>query len=118
MDFAEKHRDAAGPLDVWLQITRHRRWRNLTEVRKDFPSADLVGRRTVFNIGGNKYRLIARVNFEGERVFVLHILTHSEYDKGDWKKGEPKDERTRSSIQRKEVQKASERRPAKAPRKR
>jgi mRNA interferase HigB len=45
----------------------------------------LVGRRTVFNIAGNKYRLIARVNYQTQRVFVLYILTHAEYDQRDWK---------------------------------
>ena len=42
--------------------------------------------RTVFNIHGNDYRLIARVNYSTKRVFVLHILTHAQYDKGDWKR--------------------------------
>jgi mRNA interferase HigB len=48
-------------------------------------NADLVGRRTVCNVAGNKYRLIARVNDQTQRVFVLHLLTHAEYDKGAWK---------------------------------
>jgi len=39
----------------------------------------------VFNIGGNKYRLIARIDYRGQQVFILYILTHKEYDKGDWK---------------------------------
>ena len=50
-----------------------------------YRNADLVGRRTVFNIAGNKYRLIARVNYFTQRVFVLYLLTHSEYDEGAWK---------------------------------
>jgi len=49
-------------------------------MKQVYRSADLVGRRTVFNIAGNKYRLIARVNYF--RVFVLYLLTHSEYDEG------------------------------------
>lgn len=56
------------------------------ETREDFPPADLVGQRTVFHIGGNKYRLIARVNYRTQRVFIRAILTHAEYDKGGWKK--------------------------------
>jgi mRNA interferase HigB len=47
---------------------------------------DMHGRRTIFDVGGNKCRLIARVNFEQKLVFVLHVLTHPEYDKGGWKK--------------------------------
>jgi mRNA interferase HigB len=50
-----------------------------------YATADLVGRRTVFNIAGNKYRLIARINYRAQLVFVLYILTHSEYDLGNWK---------------------------------
>ena len=55
------------------------------ELKQVYHNADLVGRRTVFNIAGNKYRLIARVNYQSQRVFVLHLLTHAEYDKGAWK---------------------------------
>jgi len=55
-------------------------------MRSDFAHADPVGRRTVFNIHGNAYRLIARVNFKTKRVFILHILTHAAYDKEHWKR--------------------------------
>jgi mRNA interferase HigB len=54
------------------------------ELRRDFAYADPVGRRTVFNIHGNKYRLIARINYRAKRTFILHILTHAEYSKGGW----------------------------------
>jgi mRNA interferase HigB len=55
------------------------------ELKQVYRNADLVGRRTVFNIAGNKYRLIARVNYQTQRVFVLYLLTRAEYDKGAWK---------------------------------
>ena len=70
----------------WYRITRKANWNSLAEVRKDFAHADVVGRRTVFNIHGNDYRLIARVNYDTKRVFILQILTHAEYSKGDWKR--------------------------------
>ena len=70
----------------WYRITRRAGWGSLTEVRSDFAHADIMGRRTVFNIHGNSYRLIARVNYNTKRVFILHILTHVEYSKGDWKR--------------------------------
>ena len=70
----------------WYRIVRRADWNSLAEVRSDFSHADIVGRRTVFNIHGNDYRLIARVNYETKRVFILHILTHDEYSKGDWKR--------------------------------
>ncbi len=83
--FAERHPDALVPLMNWYRITKRARWNSLAEVRKDFAHADVVGRRTVFNVHGNDYRLIARVNYRTQRVFILHIFTHAEYSKGDWK---------------------------------
>ena len=84
--FAEKHRDALVPLMNWYRITRRAEWESLADLRDDFAHADVVGRRTVFNIHGNHYRLIARVNYRTNRVFILHILTHSDYDRGGWKR--------------------------------
>ena len=54
------------------------------QTRNDFRHADVVGRRTIFNIKGNKYRLIARVNYRTRRVFILHVLTQEEYGRGAW----------------------------------
>ena len=82
--FAERHPDALVPLMNWYRIARRADWGSLAAVRNDF--ADIVGRRTVFNIHGNDYRLIARVNYRAQRVFILHILTHAAYDRGEWKK--------------------------------
>jgi mRNA interferase HigB len=86
IQFSERHRDALVPLMNWYRITKRADWGSLAEVRIDFAHADIVGRRTVFNIRGNDYRLIARVNYKTKRVFILHILTHVEYKKGDWKR--------------------------------
>jgi mRNA interferase HigB len=77
LQFAEKHRDALVPLMNWYRITKGAQWDSLAAVRRDFAHADVVGRRTVFNIHGNDYRLIARVNYRTKRVFILYILTHS-----------------------------------------
>jgi mRNA interferase HigB len=66
-------------------VVRKASWKTPAEMKAVYPSADLVGRRTIFNIAGNKYRLIARVNYQTQRVFVLYILTHVDYDRGDWK---------------------------------
>jgi mRNA interferase HigB len=84
-EFAKKHSDALASLSNWFLITRRAVWSSLAELRADFPNADQVGRRTVFNIGGNKYRLIARVNYRGQRVYILWIMKHSDYEKGEWK---------------------------------
>ena len=86
LKFSEKYRDALVPLMNWYRITKRADWGSLADVRKDFAHADIVGRRTVFNIHGNKYRLIARVNYRTKRVFILHILTHNYYNRGDWKR--------------------------------
>jgi mRNA interferase HigB len=86
VEFSEKHRDALVPLMNWYRIAKRADWNSLAEVRSDFAHADVVGRRTVFNIHGNDYRLIARVNYRTKRVFILHILTHVEYGKGGWKR--------------------------------
>ncbi|HXC32272.1 MAG TPA: type II toxin-antitoxin system HigB family toxin [Verrucomicrobiae bacterium] len=83
--FWERHPDARASLESWYRVVRTADWKTPAEMKKVYPSADLVGRRTVFNIAGNKYRLIARMNDETQRVFVLYILTHAEYDHGEWK---------------------------------
>lgn len=84
--FWEKHPDAKTSLILWYKLTNAAGWQNLVDVRKVFPSADRVGNFTIFNIGGNKYRLIAFVDYTYQKVFIRHVLTHAEYDKNDWKK--------------------------------
>jgi mRNA interferase HigB len=83
--FATRHRDAAEPLDNWYRLTKKARWRNLADVKAILPHADLVGRCTVFNIGGNKYRLITKVKYSKQTVYIRFVLTHAEYNKGGWK---------------------------------
>jgi mRNA interferase HigB len=84
-EYGNLHADSVPSLSNWLRITRKAAWRTFAELRADFGSADQVGRRAVFNVGGNKYRLIARVNYRSRRVFILHIMKHVEYVKGEWK---------------------------------
>lgn len=83
--FWERHPDARASLESWYGVVRKAAWKTPADMRRVYASADLVGRRTIFNIAGNKYRLIARVNYQTQRVFVLYILTHGEYDRGEWK---------------------------------
>jgi mRNA interferase HigB len=66
-------------------ISSRASWRSLVEVRGTYPHADLVGSVTVFNIAGNKYRLIARIQYASQAIYIRCVLTHAEYDKGDWK---------------------------------
>ena len=76
---------AADAFGKWYDLVRNNRFANFNEVRRTFPSADLVGDLVVFNIRGNRYRLIARFIYEKGRVYVRHVLTHAEYDRGNWK---------------------------------
>jgi mRNA interferase HigB len=82
---ATRHSDLEGPLDAWFRIAKKASWKNLVDVRKTFSSADAVGKWTVFNIKGNQYRLIAEINYTG-RVYIRHVLSHAEYDRGGWKR--------------------------------
>jgi len=84
--FIERYPNAANSLKSWHTITKSAKWKSLADVKQVYLSADLVGRRPVFNISGNHYRLIARINYRLQMVFILCILTHKEYDQGDWDK--------------------------------
>lgn len=86
-EFAGKNAPSAGDAVLrWENIVKGASWANPGELRAMFGSADFVGDLTVFNIGGNKYRLIAFINYRCQIVYIKHVLTHHEYDKGDWKK--------------------------------
>jgi mRNA interferase HigB len=84
-EFWKKHPDAKEPLLAWYRVTAKARWVSLADTKLDFPHADLVGVCTVFNIKGNNYRLISVIRYRAQRVYILHVLTHKEYDKGRWK---------------------------------
>jgi mRNA interferase HigB len=75
-------------LRAWAKIVEKSQWSNFTDVRATFNTADHVGGLVVFDISGNKVRVIARVfyNSKPRRVYLLHVLTHKEYDDGEWKK--------------------------------
>ena len=83
--FWEKHPDAEASLRTWYKATSVAYWSNFVELREVFPSADQVSKLTVFNISGNKYRLIVLIDYNYQKVFIRSILTHSDYDKEDWK---------------------------------
>ena len=82
-EFWEKHSTAKPNLEQWYRVVNQATWKSLAEVKQVYPQADLVGRRTVFNIAGNNFRLIARINYQSQTVFIIAILTHAEYSK--WK---------------------------------
>ena len=84
-EFAQRHTDAGNALDAWFAVTRKAQWHDPSDVRQAFGSADIVDKWTVFNIRGNHYRLITEINYLRGKVFIRHVLTHAEYDRGDWK---------------------------------
>lgn len=89
--WASGHADATGALEKWMTLIEDAEWQNFAEMRAVFSSADEVtvdsGRRVVvFNIGGNKYRLIAAVHYNTQIVYALTFMTHAEYDKEKWKR--------------------------------
>lgn len=74
-------RDAEQPLRAWVYIVKSANWSKPTDVTQTFGSADILRNgRAIFDIGGNKYRLIAAIHYRGKRVYVRFIGTHREYD--------------------------------------
>lgn len=89
-EFWTEHPAAELPLRAWVQVVRHASWTCFADVRADYASCDQVGRCIVFNIGGNKFRLVVRVKYVRHAltdgtVFVRHVLTHPQYDRNGWK---------------------------------
>ncbi len=83
--FWQKHPDAKPGLQGWYEQTKQAQWKTFADLRQVFPTGDLVNNLTVFNIGGNKYRLISLVDYTYKKVFIRRVLTHAEYDKEEWK---------------------------------
>ena len=82
-EFIVKRSDSDAALNAWYKTARKSSWQNLAEVQQRYPHADWVGRYTVFNISSNKYRLIARIVYKSQTIFIINIFTRKEYDK--WK---------------------------------
>lgn len=81
-EFWQTHPDAEQPLKTWLAIMQLKSYTGPHEVRHDFPAVSFLGTwRTVFNIGGNKYRLVVDMRYDLGRVYIRHVLTHEEYDR-------------------------------------
>ena len=86
VEFWTVYPESKDPLARWHRIVERSTFGDFASLRQTFPSADMVGQYTVFNIGGNKYRLIALIHFDRGKVYVRHVLTHQGYDQGKWKK--------------------------------
>ncbi|RIK29195.1 MAG: hypothetical protein DCC56_13910 [Anaerolineae bacterium] len=86
IQFWETHPDSKTALARWFKVVKTTEFQSFNELRAVFPSADKVQDWIIFNIGGNKYRLITSIHFNRGKVYIRHVLTHTEYDRGDWKK--------------------------------
>lgn len=81
-DFWEKHSDSEQQLKSWFQEAMNANWKNPNQIKKEYPSASfLEDNRVVFNIKGNKYRLIVKINYDYKMIWIRFIGTHAEYDK-------------------------------------
>lgn len=79
--------DAEQALRAWVHVVRAAEWSKLTDIKAMFRSADILrNERAVFNIGGNKYRLVAAIHYRGKRVYIRFIGTHKDYDEIDAEK--------------------------------
>jgi len=84
-EFWQQWPEAEWPLRAWHRVAEQATWETFAHVRETYPSADQVGRCTVFNVGGNKFRLVVLIHFNRGKVYVRHVMTHEEYDRGTWK---------------------------------
>lgn len=83
---AKTHGDLKSSVATWLTVARTAMWKNLNEVRQTWRNTDCVKGKTIFNIKGNRYRLIAIVNYASQTIIVKMLVTHAEYSEGRWNK--------------------------------
>ncbi|MEH2442290.1 type II toxin-antitoxin system HigB family toxin [Nostoc sp.] len=84
-EFCQKYADSCDALNNWYKAANKSAWNNLAQVQAVYPEAEAVGNFTVFNIKGNKYRLIVDLVYSDQIIYLKYILTHAEYDKDKWK---------------------------------
>src|SRR5258708_38695504 len=79
--FIKRHRDAEGTIKAWYQEARRAHWKTANELKQQYANASILRNgRVVFNLAGNKYRLIVGIHFDSKLVFIRFIGTHLEYD--------------------------------------
>ncbi|ALA60732.1 hypothetical protein NITMOv2_4356 [Nitrospira moscoviensis] len=83
-EFMKQHLDIQGPLETWIQEVREASWKTTLEIKARYASASFLSdNRVIFNVKGNKYRLLVKVGFNLQTVLIQRIGTHAEYDKWD-----------------------------------
>ena len=82
VEFGVKHSDSIKAINKWYKVSKNANWKNLNEIKKDYPSTDYIGNdRYVFDLKGNKYRIVAMIFFDIRTIYIRFIGTHAEYDK-------------------------------------
>jgi mRNA interferase HigB len=81
-----KSREVIVEVKTWFVVARRAKWEKLSDVRIQYPSADQIGNVVIFNVRHNRYRLITYAVFPKHKLYVKALLTHAEYDRGEWKK--------------------------------
>jgi mRNA interferase HigB len=84
-EFVARHPETRSALEHWYREMKRRNFASFAELRSVFATADQVGKLTVFNIGGNRARLVAAIHYNRRRVYIRAVLTHVQYDAGAWK---------------------------------
>lgn len=78
----DRCRDAKGPVDAWWYEAKKANWQSWTDIKSQYGTATILkGNSVVFNLGENKYRLVVKINFPAQTVFIRFVGTHKEYDK-------------------------------------
>lgn len=82
VDYYNKHKETKSQLEAWYQEAKIAEWKNPQEIKEKYASASIIGgNRVVFNIKGNKYRLVTKINYHMKTVYIRFIGTHKEYDR-------------------------------------
>jgi mRNA interferase HigB len=84
-EFWKEHPEAKASLLNWYYIVKGSTWEDFSDIRKTFRRADIYRDCVIFDVGGNKYRLVVKIRYRIKCVFIRFVLTHSDYDKESWK---------------------------------
>jgi mRNA interferase HigB len=84
-EFADEYPETRTALAHWYGSVKRTSFSSFQQLKSMFTTADRVGKLTVFNVGGNRVRVIAAIHYNRKRIYIRAVLTHEEYDRGRWK---------------------------------
>ena len=82
--FSQTHPEAQSALDHWFRVARRADWQSFADVRRTFNTADFFHGKVIFDVGGNRYRIVAAIHYNRQKLYVRQVLTHQEYARGGW----------------------------------